>query len=605
MTEQIIQASSHLAPETLVKTLTGELGYVLVRELENPGQASRRGGDILLWPAFAEAASRLSFFGDTLEEIRSLGSKTTKDKLIIEPAWLDLDGSKVKPDDILVHIGHGIGRFVAKIAKQVGGESKPYLHIAYQDNAALFVPAARTDLLSPYIGVGRAPRLSKLGSGSWQRTKARVEHSVEYLAKDLLKVAAARELKKVPTFDWPDEWETTLEISFPYTLTADQLTALGATLADLRTGRPMDRLIAGDVGFGKTEVAIRIAAAVVGAGHQVALLAPTTLLVEQHLATLENRLSGLPVSVKRLSRFASREEVAAVKQGLANGTVDIVVGTHSLLAGDICFKRLGLIVTDEEQKFGVKQKERLKQLRTDVHVLALSATPIPRTLFMALSGIRDLSLIQTPPLERLPIETTVLEASDQPIVHAVKREIKRGGQVYIVHNEVQTIQARRQELERLLPGVRILVGHGQMDEGQLGQIMHDFTLGGANVLLCSTIIEAGLDLPNVNTLVVERSERFGLADLYQLRGRVGRANRQAYALLLYTTHTLHGPAKERLQALVEMTELGHGYQVATRDLEIRGGGNILGREQHGNMEAIGLMLYTKLLQQAVKRLKAT
>lgn len=587
----------------ITRQLFDTYAYETVHGVTASGQMRRQGGDLLIWPVNLSEAIRLEWFGDKLEHIVGQNTHTKYEVVDIEPNLFMLDGQVTKPEEVVVHWGHGIGRFRARMLKRVENEDRPYIALEYADNANLYVPLNRTDLLSRYMGVGKAPKLSKLGSGAWQRVRARVEQSVFELAKELLLIYAKRELKKVAPLKWPAKLEKDLEASFPYSLTADQITALGAALSDLKKRRPMDRLIAGDVGFGKTEVAIRVAAAAAMGGQQVAVLAPTTILVEQHQATFEQRLSSLPLNIRRLSRFASSGEVAEVLIGLKEGAIDIVIGTHRLLGEDVRFKRLGLVVIDEEQKFGVRHKERLKQLRLDAHILSLSATPIPRTLFMALSGIRDLSLIQTPPQNRLPIATEVAEMGNAKVVEYITRELERGGQVYLLHNDVRTMPVRLKELQGLLPGVTIEMAHGQMPEEKLGTVMHNFTSGQIQVLLCSTIIESGLDLPNANTLIVEKAENFGLADLYQLRGRIGRSNRQAYALLMFSKHSFHGAARERLTALSEMTELGKGYEVALKDLDIRGGGNVLGKEQHGNMEAIGLILYTKLLNQAVDRLK--
>ncbi len=576
-------------------------GYV---ELTQAGYASfsHKGDRFIIWPVFANTPVVIDFFGNEIEKIKRGGLELLKFKL--PENVLKIGTEKVLPGDQVVHINHGIGEFIHFLKREFNKEERVYIELGYADGGRLFLPADREDLLSVYVGIGKTAKLTKLGSGRWQAAKKKVEESVLKLAKELLFIYAKREITRGEKLSWPPEWESHLEKSFPYQLTDDQRKALTDTLSDLRREKPMDRLISGDVGFGKTEVAIRAAAAAVAAGKQVAVLAPTTILVEQHLATFKTRLSSLPVKIRRLSRFASKKEEQQILDQLKAGSVDIVIGTHRLLAKDVEIPRFGLLVIDEEQKFGVKHKEKLKQLRTNVNVLSLSATPIPRTLFMSLSGIRDLSVISAPPKGRKAVETKVATFSLDQAKNYIQAEKERNGQVYYVFNDISMMPTRLRSLRELLPALKIDMVHGQMDEQQLAKVMLDFSAGEIDVLLTSTIIESGLDLPNVNTLIVEKAEQFGLSDLYQLRGRVGRSDRQAFALLFYSQGQLKGQARSRLLAMAEMTELGKGYEVALRDLEIRGGGNILGKEQSGNLETVGLVLYSRLLKQAVDKLKA-
>jgi transcription-repair coupling factor (superfamily II helicase) len=519
-----------------------------------------------------------------------------------------LDKRKVLPGTFLVHLNHGIGEFLGLTQKNIGGVKKIYLELKYAKDARLFVPKEQLNLLTVYEGLGRVPKLSSLSSKTWSNTKKKVEESVNNLAAELLLIYAKRAMSKSPIFSWPNEAEEMLSRSFPYKLTTDQKKALFEVLNDLKSEKPMDRLICGDVGFGKTEIAIRAAALTAFAGWQTAVLAPTTILVEQHLATFEQRLNNLPLRIARLSRFASAPEVKKILSDLKDGKIDIIIGTHRLLNSDVVFKRLGLVIIDEEQRFGVKHKERFKKLRANVNVLTLSATPIPRTLFLSLSGLRDLSLIETPPLGRQAISTFVAPFSEKVVARAIEAEIMRGGQIYYLFNRVSRMSLKLKQLTELLRKVygeklpRIAVAHGQMPEEHLAKVMHDFTRGKIQILLCTTIIQSGLDLNNVNTLIVEEAERFGLADLYQIRGRIGRGYKKAYAYFLYEKG-LPQSALRRLQAIAYIEGLGKGFQVALKDLDLRGGGNILGKEQSGNMEAVGLILYTRMLKAAVARLK--
>jgi transcription-repair coupling factor (superfamily II helicase) len=506
----------------------------------------------------------------------------------------------------VVHIEHGIARFAGLVRRPSDGQEREYLELQYADGDRLFVPTEQVDRVSRYVGPGEhRPTLTRLGTQDWARAKARVRRAVQVLAADLLKLYAARQVSPGHAFSADTAWQAELEASFPYVETPDQSSVIREVKQDMERDRPMDRLVCGDVGYGKTEVAVRAAFKAVMDGTQVAILVPTTVLAQQHYNTFRQRLAGFPVKVEMLSRFRSDRDQRRIVADAASGSVDVVIGTHRLLQKDVTFRNLGLVIIDEEQRFGVAHKERLKQMRSEVDVLTLTATPIPRTLNMALTGIRDMSTIETPPEERLPIKTYVTEFDDHLVREAIVREMERGGQVYFVHNRVHNIELVARKVRDLVPEADVLIGHGQMPEDQLEHVMLDFTDGKADVLVCTTIIESGLDIPNVNTIIINNADRFGLAQLYQLRGRVGRGAARAYAYLLYEKHrALTEVAQRRLQAVFEATELGAGFQIALRDLEIRGAGNILGAEQSGQIGAVGFDLYTRLLADAVEGLKA-
>jgi transcription-repair coupling factor (superfamily II helicase) len=507
--------------------------------------------------------------------------------------------------DLVVHIDHGIARYERMLRRSSGtGDERDFLELAFQGQDRIFVPVEQIGRISRYSG-GENPALSKLGGTDWLKTKARVKKAVADLAEELLALYASR--ASAPGHAYPDDtpWQSEMEAAFPYEETVDQLRAANEVKHDMEAIRPMDRLVVGDVGYGKTEVAIRAAFKATQDGKQVAVLVPTTVLAAQHFATFGARFGPFPIKVALLSRFVAKADQEKAVTGLADGTVDLVIGTHRLLSRDVRFKDLGLVVVDEEQRFGVAAKERLKQLKREVDVLTLSATPIPRTLNLALAGVRDMSVIETPPEDRLPIQTRVAEASAGLVRDAILRELDRGGQVFYVHNRVETIEAQAEQLRKLLPDVRLVVGHGQMAEGQLESVMLKFASGDADVLVCTTIIESGLDIPNANTIVIDRADTLGLAQLYQLRGRVGRSSRRAYAYLLYRRRErMSEEARKRLQAIFNASELGAGFQIALSDLEIRGAGNILGGEQSGHMAAVGFDLYSRLLAEAVEERKA-
>jgi transcription-repair coupling factor (superfamily II helicase) len=512
----------------------------------------------------------------------------------------------LRPGDLVVHIDHGIGRFDGFRKVEVEGRSHEMMVLVYAAGDQLLVPVERADLIQKYASGDSetAPRLDRLGGSTWRRRTARVKKAVREMAAELLRLAAVRQSAEGHPFSPDSPWQREFEEAFEHELTVDQERAVSEIKADMESSRPMDRLLCGDVGYGKTEVAIRAAFKAVLEGKQVAVLAPTTILAEQHLETFVRRMASFPVEIRMLSRFVAPPEQRRVLEGLADGTVDIVVGTHRLLGTDVVFRDLGLVILDEEQRFGVAQKERLKRLRTEVDVVAMSATPIPRTLNMAFSGLRDISLIETPPRDRQAVETQVLEFSEDLIREAITYEMERGGQVYFVHNRVRSIGAFAQWLRETVPEARIVVAHGQMSERELERSMRSFLDGEADVLLATAIIENGLDIPNANTLLVNRADRFGLAQLYQLRGRVGRSDRLAFAYFLVPPgQALSATARARLAAIQEFCELGAGFRIAARDLEIRGAGNLLGAEQHGFMEAVGFETYCQLLEEAVAELQ--
>ena len=511
---------------------------------------------------------------------------------------------RLTPGDLVVHIDHGVARYEQMLRRGGTDEDRDYLELSFAGGDRIYVPVEQIARVTRYAG-GERPPLSKLGGTEWLRSKQRVRKAVAELAQELLQLYAARAAARGHAFAPDSPWQAEMEASFPYEETVDQLRAVEEVKADMEQVQPMDRLVVGDVGYGKTEVALRAAFKATQDGKQVAVLVPTTVLAAQHQATFSQRFGAFPLKVRLLSRMVSAKEQAVTVDGLADGTVDIVIGTHRLLSKDIAFKDLGLVVVDEEQRFGVAAKERLKRLRNEVDVLTLSATPIPRTLNLALAGIRDLSAIETPPEDRLPIQTRVAEASAGLVRDAILRELDRGGQVFYVHNRVETIEAQAEQLRRMLPGARFVVGHGQMTEGALEKVMMTFADGAADVLVCTTIIESGLDIPNANTIVIDRADTLGLAQLYQLRGRVGRSSRRAYAYLLYRRRErLSDEARKRLQAIFNASELGAGFQIALSDLEIRGAGNILGGEQSGHMAAVGFDLYSRMLAEAVEVQKA-
>jgi len=513
--------------------------------------------------------------------------------------------SSLKRGDFVVHIDHGIGRYVKLDKINVDGIEQECLSIEYQGGDILYVPLDSIERVQKYSGRdGASVQISRLGTGAWERLKARTKESVKKIAKELIALYSERHLKPGFSFSPDTPWQKSLEADFLYEETPDQARAIEEVKRDMESSRPMDRLICGDVGFGKTEVALRASFKAVNDSKQVALLVPTTILAQQHFNTFKQRLSRFPVKIEMLSRFRTKKEQSAIIEGLKTGEIDIVIGTHRLLSKDIVFKDLGLLIIDEEQRFGVKQKDKLKALKKNVDSLSMSATPIPRTLQFSLTGIRDMSLINTPPRDRLPIHTEVVPFKEDIIAEAIERELERGGQVFFVHNRVKSIHAVARMIKRLVPSLRLAVAHGQMDGRDLEKVMFEFGSGKYDCLVSTMIIESGLDMPRVNTLMVHRADQLGLSQLYQIRGRVGRSGRRAYAYLLTPPfHLLSREAVKRLRTIEEFTELGAGFQIARRDLEIRGAGNFFGVEQSGIMDAVGADLYTKLIEEAVREIK--
>jgi transcription-repair coupling factor (superfamily II helicase) len=515
------------------------------------------------------------------------------------------DFRDLKVGDLVVHEDHGIGRFHGLETLEVGGARREFMVLSYQGGDKLKVPVEAFDRVQKYASAeGARPVIDRLGSGNWVKTKRRVKKAMRDMAAELLKLYAERKARPGHAFTGYSPWQREFEESFEYEETPDQAAAIAEVMADMSSDTPMDRLVCGDVGYGKTEVAMRAAMRAVLDGKQVAVLAPTTILAFQHWKTFRRRFAPFPVRVEMVSRFRAAREIKQVLSDTAAGTVDILIGTHRLLSRDVAFRDLGLLVIDEEQRFGVAAKERLKQMRTSVDCLTLSATPIPRTLQMGLAGIRDMSVIETPPKDRLAIQTSIVKFSKETIAAAVRQELARDGQVYVVHNRVESIDSLAALVQRLVPEARVIVAHGQMPEGRLEAAMLAFVEGRANVLAATTIIENGLDIPRVNTLVVNRADRYGLAQLYQLRGRVGRSDRRAYAYLMVPPETpLSEIARKRLAAIQEFSDLGAGFRIAALDLELRGAGNLLGGEQSGHLQAVGLDLYVKLLEQTILELK--
>jgi transcription-repair coupling factor (superfamily II helicase) len=517
-----------------------------------------------------------------------------------EESYADL-----KPGDWVVHVDYGIGHYEGLVNRTLEGVEREFLCVEYANGDQLYVPVHQADRLSRYIGPsGEAPSPTRLGTAEWANAKQKVREAVQEIAKELLELYARRQLAVGYTFSGDNVWQGELEASFPYVETEDQLQAIHDVKADMEHPRPMDRLLCGDVGYGKTEVALRAAFKAVMDSRQVAILVPTTVLAQQHYDTFRQRLAAYPVEVEMLSRFRNPRAQDEIIKKLRKGGVDIIIGTHRLLQTDVQFKDLGLLIIDEEQRFGVTHKEHFKRLRTEIDVLTLTATPIPRTLYMALTGVRDISTINTPPEERLPVITHIGPYSPRLVRQAILRELERGGQVFFLHNRVQTIHAMESHLAKLVPEARVGIGHGQLPDDQLSEVMHRFTSGDIDVLLCTSIIESGLDIPNANTLIVDRGDTFGLAQLYQLRGRVGRGAMRAYAY--FFRHPKKAPTPEgleRMEIIAENSQLGAGYSIAMRDLEMRGAGELLGTRQSGYIASVGFHLYTRLLAQAVRTIR--
>jgi transcription-repair coupling factor (superfamily II helicase) len=619
-----IKVGDILEREDLEDLLSG-MHYQKREFVAKPGEFSRRGMVLDIFPVTYREPVRLEFELNRLAAIRDFSPVDGKSLASFEEVFLipvtgifekklarmskdyeEFEPVKeiknLRPGDYVVHLKYGIGKFLGLKTIQLKGEKKKHLAIGYAHDEILYLEVGEP--LERYIGgEGRAPRLTKLHGKEWERLKEKTKKAVSALAKDMIELQARRSMNLGHAFPKDHPWQKTFEEEFPFEETPDQNKAVEETKKDMESSKPMDRLIAGDVGYGKTEVAIRAAFKAVMGGRQVAVLVPTTVLAEQHYLVMKERMKNFPVSVEVLSRFRSKKEQSGILSSLKEGTTDIVIGTHRLLSKDIQFKNLGLLVIDEEQRFGVRHKDRLKHFREMLDILTLTATPIPRTLYMSVVGVRDMSMINTAPRMRLPVETYVLEYEDKVVEQAIQREISRGGQIYFIHNRVKSIEKVLAHLKGLLPQVKFGVAHGQMDPHELEIVMKDFLEKRIDCLLATNIVESGIDIPNVNTIFVNRADLFGLADLYQLRGRVGRyqEKRQAYAYFMVPKNwVMTREAEKRLAAIERFTELGSGFKIALEDLEIRGAGNLLGHEQSGFIHAVGFDLYCRMLRQAIE-----
>ena len=599
-----------------------ELGYQKYQNVRFPGDFANRGGIVDIFPIQMRTAVRVEFNGNTMSDIMPLPAvKNTEPetplKKLIEKRAKDapaIPSSNLIEGMYVVHIDHGIAKFqgirnsqILNLNDQPNSKRKvpstyEYLVLEYAGRDKLYVPRIVADRVAPYLGFG-TPIVHRLGGNLWEKTKRKAKEDILKTARELAKIYAHRELAVRPPYEIHSDMHQTLAASFPYEETPDQKRAIEDVMRDMQKEHPMDRLICGDVGFGKTEVAIRAAACAAFSGRQAILLSPTTVLAYQHFRTLTQRFSQFPLNIAMLSRIKDKEDQKRVVRECKEGIVDIVVGTHRILSRDVAFQNLGLLIIDEEQRFGVKQKEKIRQLRAQVDVLSLSATPIPRTLSFTLSGLRDVNIIQTPPAGRIPIKTTVAPRSKKIIREAAERELARSGQIYLLHNRLQTIERAAQEIAEMFPKNRIAIAHAKLPEGELISTMDEFREGKIDILVATTIIENGLDIENVNTLIVDNATRLGLSQAHQIRGRIGRGEVQAYAYLLYPGKKMRGRAKERLEALHAMQFLGAGYHIALKDLEMRGAGNFLGRDQSGTMNKIGMNLYCQMLQEATEEIR--
>lgn len=587
-----------------------EMGYERVFEVREPGEFSQRGGIVDIFPVNLEQAIRLDFLGNDIDEIEFLeikinSEKKSKDilkkKLSSQKLFSDLKG--LKPGDFLVHLDHGIGKFLGiESFSFPETEAQKYYVLEYDKHDKLYVPLGLERKLSRYVGF-TDPRISRLGSLVWQKTKRKIKDEVEKFAKELLKIYSQKEVAQRPPYSTDPDIELQIKTGFEYEETPDQLQAIEDIKKDLAKTRPMDRIVCGDVGFGKTEVALRTAVLASANNRQAALICPTTILANQHYNFFKKRLENLPVKVAMISRLQKKDEQKKILQDVSDGRIDILIGTHRILSKDVKFKNLQLLIIDDEQRFGVKQKERLRELKPSLDVLSLSATPIPRTIYLAMSSFKDISMIQTPPQGRQAVKTKVLAFNPKLVKKVINFELKRKGQIYYLHNKIQTIDKTAMQIGKLAPRAKIGIIHGRMQEKKLLRIMDDFQKEKTNLLMATTIIENGIDMPNVNTIIIEDATRLGLSQAHQIRGRVGRSHIEAFAYFLYDPKSLTQLAKERLDALEDSQELGSGYRIAIRDLELRGAGNILGKEQSGTINKIGLNLYSQILSEAVEKLR--
>jgi len=588
-----------------------EMGYEKVFKVTDSGEFSQRGGVIDVFPINSSNAVRLDFLGNTIENIKILDDVKIEDekksknllkkKLKSQKLFSDLKG--LKPGGYLVHLDHGVGKFIEiQEFKLTDAKPQKYYVLEFAQEDKLYVPFGLERKLSRYVGF-QDPRVSRLGSLLWQKTKKKIKEEVEKLAKELLELYAQKETAKRPAYTTDQELEFQLRAGFAYEETPDQLQAIEDIEKDLKKTKPMDRIVCGDVGFGKTEVALRTALLAATNNRQTALICPTTILANQHFNNFEKRFKKLPIRVTMMTRLQTKKEQKKIISDLKDGRIDIVIGTHRLLSKDIEFKNLQLLIIDDEQRFGVKQKERLRQLKLSLDVLSLSATPIPRTIYLALSSFKEISLMQTPPKNRQAIETKVLPYDKKTIKKLITSELKRKGQIYYLHNRVQTIEKVASSIKKLCPRAKVGVIHGRMAEKKLVKIMDSFQKQDTNVLVATTIIENGLDLPSVNTIIIEDATKLGLSQAHQIRGRVGRSGTKSYAYFMFDKKNVTPLVKERLDALEDSQELGTGYQIAIRDLELRGAGNILGKEQSGAINKIGLNLYSQVLSETVEKMR--
>lgn len=616
-----------IAIESILKILV-RFHYRQAQKVIQEGDFSQRGGILDIYPVNFDAPVRIDFDDEKIQTIASVNVKTGRSiwqhKIIIilphQPSRKTVFVSEtplhnfveIQKGDYVVHHYHGIGKFLGIEAITVKDIKKEHFVIEYEGGDKLFVPTHDMHLVQKYISFQKKPpRLYKLGSKEWNRVRLQIQKHLQRLAAELLHLQALRASLKGHSFCADTPWQEKFEATFPFKETPDQILATQAVKKDMESPYPMDRLLCGDVGYGKTEVALRAAFKAVMDNKQVAVLVPTTILAEQHYYNFTNRLKEFPIQVAMLSRFRTQQQQLEIIKGLNDGRIDVVIGTHRLLSKDIAFKDLGLIIIDEEQRFGVRAKERLKHLRLLADVLTLTATPIPRTLYMALAGAKDMSIISTPPQNRIPVRTEIVEFDEDLIREAIHKELKRGGQIFFLHNRVEDIEQIGKIIQKLIAQdnpinrpVQMAVGHGQLPPRQLEKIMLKFLKGELDILVCTTIIESGIDIPNANTLIINRADRFGLADLHQLRGRVGRFTRQAYAYFIIPPHkTLSAQARQRIEAIEKYSDLGAGFQIAFEDLQLRGAGNLLGQEQHGYIASIGFDLYCRLLKESVEHLK--
>ena len=602
-----LEKNKHYEISQIIRKLD-EMGYEKVFKVSDPGEFSQQGGVIDIFPINTTQATRLDFLGNKIENIQLLDIKIAdeekskeilKKKLKSQKLFSDIKNLKI--GDYLVHLDHGVGKFIGKEQMEIDKELKEYYVLEYAKDDKLYVPVELERKLSRYVGFAD-PAVARLGSAIWQNTKRKIKEGVEALAKELLALYAKKEVVTREAYVPDQELEMQLKSGFLYDETPDQLQAIEDIKKDLAKNVPMDRIVCGDVGFGKTEVAIRTAFLAGINSRQTAIICPTTILANQHFNNFKERFKNLPFKIALLSRLQTKKEQQKIIHDLKEGKVDILIGTHRILSNDIVFKNLALLIIDDEQRFGVKQKEKLRQKNPALDILSLSATPIPRTIYLALSSFKNISLMQTPPQGRSAITTRIAHYNPKTIKDAVNFELSRGGQIYFLHNRVQTIETTVQKLRQILPDAKFAAIHGRMLEKELIKIMDDFTKGKINVLVATTIIENGIDLPNVNTIIVEDASRLGLSQAYQIKGRVGRSHIKSFAYLFYPKK-LTDIAKERLKTLDEANELGSGYKIALKDMELRGAGNILGREQSGSINKIGLNLYCQMLAESVEKFR--